>query len=74
MIFTEMISLHKFGQVRERPFWWIANFTTKMHKNRLKKDQERMFKLSWMLNANVMKICYKNSAKYQLSKRAIDVK
>jgi hypothetical protein len=38
MIFTEMTSLHKFGQIRERPVWWITNFTTKMHKNRFKKD------------------------------------
>jgi hypothetical protein len=45
-----------------------------MHKNRLKKDQKRMHKLSRILDVNIMKICYENSAKYQLSKRAIDVK
>jgi hypothetical protein len=27
-----------------------------------------------MLDANVMKICYENLTKYQLSKRTIDVK
>jgi hypothetical protein len=33
-----------------------------------------MHKLSRMLDANVMKICYKNSTKYQLPKSAIDIK
>jgi hypothetical protein len=33
-----------------------------------------MHKLSQMLNANVMKIYYENSIKYQLLKRVIDVK
>jgi hypothetical protein len=33
-----------------------------------------MHKLSRILDANVMKICYENLVKYQLSKRSIDVK
>jgi hypothetical protein len=33
-----------------------------------------MQQLSRILDAIVMKICYENSTKYQLSKRAIDVK
>jgi hypothetical protein len=45
-----------------------------MHKNQLEKDQKIMHKLIWMLYTNVWKICSKNSAKYQLSKRVIDVK
>jgi hypothetical protein len=45
-----------------------------MHKNQLEKDQKIIHKLSWMLYANVWEIWSKNSAKYQLSKIAIDVK
>jgi hypothetical protein len=37
-------------------------------------NSERIQKLSRILNVNVMKICYENSIKYQLLKRAIDVK
>jgi hypothetical protein len=33
-----------------------------------------MQQISWMLDANVIKICYENSIKYQLSKKSIDVK
>jgi hypothetical protein len=39
-----------------------------MHKNQLKKDQKIMHKPSLMLYANLVKICSKNSAKYQLPK------
>jgi hypothetical protein len=45
-----------------------------MHKNWLKEDQERTHKLTQILYANVIKICYEISVKYQLPKRAIVVK
>jgi hypothetical protein len=37
-------------------------------------NSERMQQLSRILDVNIIKVCYENSIKYQLSKRAIDVK
>jgi hypothetical protein len=49
-------------------------FPTNLDKNRHKNNSVRTQQLSWMLYTNVMKICYEKSIKYQLLKRAIDVK
>jgi hypothetical protein len=49
-------------------------FPINLHKNELKTNSEIIQQLSRMLDANLMKIYYENSIKYQLLRRAIDIK